>query len=307
MTTLRVAAVQAASSPFDLDRSLELAGRWTREAAAAGARVVVFPESFLPGYPAWVDYGQGVASWGEGWPAAAFERLHANALEVPGPACARLGELARSSGVTLVMGAHERAGRTLHNVLLVFGPDGALLNHHRKLVPTHGERLLWGAGDADGVRVVNPGGVMLGGLICWEHWMPPARHVLHEEGEQVHAALWPWVGEMHLVASRHHAFEGRCFVVAAGGILRASDLPKEIPLDVSPETMLLRGGSTVIGPDGALLAPPVMDRETLVVADCDLGAIVRESMTLDVAGHYARPDLFEWKVRRGRRAGSDAS
>jgi predicted amidohydrolase len=141
----------------------------------------------------------------------------------------------------------------------------------------------------------------LGALVCWEHWMPLARQALHLAGEDIHVALWPGVKEIHQVASRHYAFEGRCFVIAVGGIMRAGDLPPELPRapggQGAPEALVLRGGSALIGPDGAYLAGPVYDEEAIVTADLDLRQIARESLTLDVAGHYSRPDVFDFSVR----------
>jgi predicted amidohydrolase len=300
---VRVAAVQAAPRLFDLTGTLDLLDRWARRAAADGAQIVVFPETWLTGYPAWIDTSPEAALWGHAGARAVFERLFEHSLAVPGPECDRISALAAELRVTLVVGAHERAGRSLYNVLLTFGPDGRLLNHHRKLVPTYTERLLWGQGDGSGLRVVEAGGVRLGGLICWEHWMPAPRQVLHDAGEQIHVAAWPSVKEMHLIASRHYAFEGRCFVVACGSLLRASDLPPELPASPSkaptPETLIEVGGSAIIAPNGRILAGPVMNEEAVVVADCDLGEIVRESMTLDVSGHYSRPDLFRLEFTPG--------
>jgi predicted amidohydrolase len=189
--------------------------------------------------------------------------------------------------------------------LLVIGPDGRLLNHHRKLVPTYTERLVWGPGDAAGLRAVDTPAGRIGGLICWEHWMPLARQALHESGEDVHVALWPNVHERLQVASRHHAFEGRCFVLAAGSLLRGASLPRDLEVDrsrvPSADTLVLRGGSAIIGPDGQYVVPPLLDVEGLVVADLDLGQVRREAMSLDVAGHYSRPDCLELVVRRGGR------
>ena len=180
--------------------------------------------------------------------------------------------------------------------MLTFGPDGVLLLAHRKLLPTYTERLIWGQGDGQSLRAVATPLGRVGGLICWEHWMPPARQRLHESGEDVHVAAWPHVKEMNLIASRHYAFEGRCFVVAAGALLRVRDLPPELEplleLQGDPDALLLRGGSAIIGPDGALLAGPVFDEELILTAEIDLARITEEQLTLDVTGHYARPDVF---------------
>lgn len=301
---VRVAAVQAAPAFLDLAATLERIESWTKRAAAQGAQVIAFGESFLPGYPAWLDDSPGAALWGHPEARAVFQRLFENSAEVPGPVTERLSALARELGVTLVVGVHERAGRTLYNSLLVFGPDGALASHHRKLMPTYHERMIWGLGDGKGMQAVRVGDATVGGLICWEHWMPLARQALHDSGEEIHVAQWPGVSEMHQVASRHYAFEGRCFVIAVGSLLRVGDLPAELPVRAEkatgPDTLLYRGGSAIIAPNGRYLAGPVWDEETVVVADCDLGEIVRESLTLDVSGHYARPDVFEFRVKATR-------
>jgi len=270
-------------------------------AAAEGAAIVAFPETWLPGYPAWIDSSPDAALWGHAGARTLHARLLENAVVVPGPATARLSALARELGVTLVVGVQERAGKTLFNTLLFFGNDGRLLNHHRKLVPTYTERLVWGQGDGHGLRAVDSAGAKLGGLICWEHWMPLARQAMHDTGEEIHVAAWPGVHEMHLVASRHYAFEGRCFVIAAGSILRVDQMPAELPVAEkyakNPTGLMIPGGSAIIGPGGKVLAGPVFDTETVIVADCDLAEIAKEAQTLDVSGHYSRPDVLELRVK----------
>ncbi len=213
-----------------------------------------------------------------------------------------------------MLGISERVDRgpgrgTLYNSLVTIGPDGRLLNHHRKLMATYTERLVWGAGDVEGLSVVDTPAGRVGGLICWEHWMPLARQALHEAGEDIHVAVWPTVKEMHQVASRHYAFEGRCYVLAAGALMRASALPPE--LEAHPgiithgDQWVLRGGSAIIGPDGAYVQAPVYDEERVLVAELDLGRIREESMTLDVTGHYHRPELFEFRALRSTRRRSE--
>ena len=309
MSVLRAAVVQA-TVPRDLAAGLAAAAIHVAAARATGATLVVFPETWLPGYPVWLDVCRDVALWDHAPVKSVFRRLAEQSVAVPSAACDALASIARDHGVTLVMGVSERvdegAGRgTLYNSILTFGPGGALLNHHRKLMPTYTERMVWGAGDADGVRAVTLGDARLGALVCWEHWMPLARQALHEQGEDVHAALWPTVHEMHQVASRQYAFEGRCFVLAAGSVMRASELPPE--LEPHPDTVrddqqwLLRGGSAIIAPDGGYLAGPVYEQETMLVADLPLDRIREERMTLDVTGHYHRPDVLALRVVRGDR------
>jgi nitrilase len=302
--SIRVAAVQTFPAFLDLEGSLTRLEQWMEHAADEGADLLVFPETWLPGYPAWLDTSPSAALWDHAGAKEVFARLMRNSVEIPGPAVERIAAAARKYGTAVVVGAHERKGRSLYNVLLTFGGNGELLNHHRKLVPTYTERLVWGRGDGEGLKTVPVKGTAVGGLICWEHWMPMARQVLHDAGEQVHVASWPWVKEMHQIASRHYAFEGRCFVVASGGLLRAGDLPPELPAVESgdPEELLLKGGSFIAAPDGRIIAGPVYDRETLVIADCDLSEIAAESMTLDVSGHYSRPDLFRLDFKPGKPA-----
>jgi len=234
-----------------------------------------------------------------------------NSVAVGGEATGTLASIARDSAVTLVIGIIERvvegAGQgTLYNAILSFGPDGALLNHHRKLVPTYTERMVWGSGDARGLRSAEAPFGRVGALVCWEHWMPLARHALHESGEDVHVALWPTVHEMHQIASRQYAFEGRCFVLAAGSVMRASSLPPELeshPAKVpSADTWVMRGGSAIIAPDGSYLAGPVYEQATTIYADLDLNRVREERMTLDVTGHYHRPDVFAFEIKQSSRA-----
>ncbi len=187
-----------------------------------------------------------------------------------------------------------------NNSLLTFGSDGTLLNHHRKLIPTYTERLVWGQGDAGGLRAVDTSVGRIGGLICWEHWMPLARQVLHTSGEHIHVAVWPTVHEMHQIASRHYAFEGRCFVVTAGLLMKVRDIPSRLSiaseLSDKPDQLLLRGGSAIIGPDGGYVVEPLFDEERVLIADLDLSVIDKERMTLDVSGHYQRSDLFDLRI-----------
>jgi len=304
----RVAIVQAELAP-DLASGIDATDRLTGDAARNGAALVAFPETWLPGYPAWLDVCRDVALWNHAPVKQVFARMAANSVVVEGESGRALQRIARTHGVTLVLGVTERidagVGRgTLYNALLTFGPDGALLNHHRKLVPTYTERMVWGPGDAHGLRAVDTPPGRVGGLVCWEHWMPLARQAMHESGEDIHVAVWPTVHEMHQVASRQYAFEGRCFVLAIGSLLRAKDLPRELephPERVtSPEQYVLRGGSAIIGPDGAYLAGPVYDAPCTLYAELDLNRVREESMSLDVAGHYHRPDCLELVVTRKR-------
>jgi len=302
----KVAIVQAAPRFLNLEASLNQAIELISEAAELGVKLVVFGETWLPGYPAWLDYCPDAALWNHEPTKEVFAQLRRNSLLIESPQTEALANAAREHGVVLVIGVNERVDHgpgngTLYNTLLTFGSDGELLNHHRKLVPTFTERLVWGQGPGTGLKAVETSVGRIGGLICWEHWMPLARQVLHDSGEHIHVAVWPTVHDMHQLASRHYAFEGRCFVLAAGLLMRVSDLPvqlRAIPeLADKPDHLLLRGGSTIIGPNGQYVVDPVFDDERIIVADLNFEAIDKESMTLDVTGHYHRADLFELKVK----------
>ncbi|MES2179119.1 MAG: carbon-nitrogen hydrolase family protein [Gemmatimonadota bacterium] len=313
MTDLCVAVVQA-RVPTNLADGLAVAAARTAQAAAEGAKLVVFPEAWLPGYPAWLDVCRDVALWDHAPVKQVYGRLAAESVAVPSDATRTLASIAVENRVTLVMGVSERVdegvGRgTLYNSILTFGSDGQLLNHHRKLIPTYTERLVWGHGDADGLRAVNVEGARVGALVCWEHWMPLARQALHDDGEDIHVALWPTAHEMHQVASRHYAFEGRCYVLAAGSLMLSDDLPPELEAHPSKKTsewpLVMRGGSAIIAPDGSYLAGPIYDEGIILVADLDLDIVREERMTLDVTGHYHRRELLSMHVIRSGRSSRD--
>lgn len=300
--TIRVAAVQAAPAFLDRDASVAKACRLIGKAGANGARLAVFPETWLPGYPVWLDVAPGAALWNHQPAKDVFTRLVANAVEVPGPATDALSAAAAQAGCAVVMGINERerSSGTLYNSIVTFGPDGRLLGTHRKLIPTYTERLIWGRGDGSTLDVYDTPLGRVGGLVCWEHWMPLARHAMHVAGEQIHAALWPTVSDIHLVASRHYAFEGRCFVIAVGSVLRRDQIPDDLTImaddGLAPDTALLAGGSVIIGPDGHVLAGPAGVEETTLYADLDLARIPAEHLIFDAVGHYGRPDVFRLTV-----------
>ncbi len=304
MATFTAAIVQAHVAA-SLAEGLEVTRSLTAEAAANGATLVVFPETWLPGYPAWLDVCRDVSLWDHEPTKQAFAHYRSESVDVNDASGAALARIAVEQRVTLVVGVSERVASgpgsgTLYNTLLTYGPDGQLLNHHRKLMPTHTERLVWGQGDSEGLRSVETPVGRVGGLVCWEHWMPLARQALHVAGEDIHVAVWPTVQERHQIASRHYAFEGRCFVLAAGSLMKASSLPPQLERDTaraaSDDTLVLSGGSAIIGPDGAYIVPPRFDEPTILLAALDRAQLDAERMTLDVAGHYSRPDAFVFGV-----------
>jgi predicted amidohydrolase len=222
MNEITVAVAQplhTSDANANLQRTIEL----IREAGQQGARLLAFPETWLPGYPSWLDVCRDAGLWDHAPVKAVYRRHYEQSLTVPGREVEAIARAAAESQVVVVIGIVERVASgsgqgTLYNSLLTIGADGALLNHHRKLMPTFTERLVWGPGHAEGVRAVDTEAGRVGGLICWEHWMPLARQAMHESGEQIHVAAWPHLKEMNLVASRHYAFEGRCFVLCCNAL-----------------------------------------------------------------------------------------
>jgi nitrilase len=311
-----VAIVQQPAAVLDLAQSLRRGAAHIMDAAARGARLVVFPETWLTCYPAWVF---GLAGWrdevGQRWYARLLaESAVLDPTDETDDDLTPLRDAARDAGVTVVLGLNERAGRasgTLYNSLVTIGPDGRTLNLHRKLSPTHTERIVWGAGDGAGLRAVDTPVGRVGGLVCWEHWNPLARQALHAEDEQIHIAAWPDVPEMHHIASRAYAFEGRCFVLCAGQFLTTDDVPAElleayragVGPDAPEQGVLFPGGSGIVRPDGTWLVEPLVDKPGTIVATIDLGERDAQQHDLDVAGHYARPDVFSLSVDRRRQGG----
>ena len=305
--TCRVAVVQA--SPVFLDRAstIEKGVRLINDAADCGARIIAFPEVWVPGYPLWI---YGAAGWGDEKAKRAYAQLLAQSVEVPSAATEALSNVAVERGVEVVMGINELSGGTLFNSLLYLRSDGRVAAH-RKLVPTHAERIIWGRSeDGSGLVVVDTPYGGLGGLICWEHWMPLTRFAMHAQSERIHVAVWPWGYEVAHLASRHYAFEGRCFVLVAGTYMPASAVPDEFELreamnaGAAPEggkDVLLTGGSGVIGPDGQWIEGPVVGIETIIYADLDLARVACEQYAMDTVGHYNRPDIFNLTVDTRRK------
>ncbi len=299
----KIAAVQASPVYLDLDASVEKACSLIRDAGKEGARLVVFPEAFLPGYPVWVWF----IPAGHTHPLReVYSELHANSIAIPGPETERLGEAAAEYGVAVAIGVNERnsegSDSSLYNTLLFLGPDGSILGKHRKLIPTAGERMVWSQGDGSDLEVFDLPFGKLGGLLCWENYMPLARYALAAWGEQIHAAPTWDRGEPWLSTMRHIAKEGRVFVLGSCQPFHKDDIPdrfsfKEKYLD-GVEGWLNPGLSVIVDPDGKVVAGPAEEEETILFAEVQPDQLIGPRWQLDAAGHYARPDVFELRVHR---------
>lgn len=299
---IEVAVVQSAPVLFDCEGSIEKAVQVVTEAGRAGARLVLLPEAYIPGYPRGLSFGmvvgnrspQGRLLWKRYWE---------NAVDVPGKATEALGAAAREAGVYLAVGVVERDAEysrgTLFCTLLYFNPQGQLMGKHRKLKPTGSERLIWGEGDGSTMPVFETDIGRIGGLICWENHMPLARVAMYSKGVEIYLAPTADQRDIWQATLRHIAFEGRCFVLGCNQFVTKNMYPAELEasaeLNDQPEIMC-RGGSVVISPMGDVLAGPVYDKEAILYASLDLDEIVRAQLDLDVVGHYARPDVFQLLV-----------
>ncbi|HTT54624.1 MAG TPA: carbon-nitrogen hydrolase family protein [Streptosporangiaceae bacterium] len=302
MTTLRVAAVQAGYVLMDRDATIGRVATLTAAAARQGAQLVAFPEVFVPGTPIWIDT---VPIWAgdEDW----FALLADNAVVVPGPATERLAGIAAEHAVWLAVGVEEREehGRTIYNTVLYFSPGGELAGRHRKLVPTGSERTVWGMGDGSTLRIVDTGMARIGGLICWENYMPLARFCLYAQGIDVWIAPTLASGDGWIATMRHLARENRMFVIGVSPVLHADAIPAGFPgrdrlippgyLDQNGP-WLEEGNTVIVAPSGEVLAGPVRRREETLIADLDVREVAIQRHYLDPTGHYNRPDIFRLHV-----------
>jgi nitrilase len=297
MTVFRAAVVQAAPVVFDREKSLERVRMLVKDAAKQKAQLVLFPEAFIPGYPKGLDFGARV---GMRFPKGRedFRRYWESSVDVPGETTEALGRMARQNKLYLVMGVIERDRGTLYCTVLFFAQDGLLMGKHRKLMPTAMERLVWGFGDGSTMPVFDTALGKLGAVICWENYMPLLRTYMYSKGIQIYCAPTADDRETWLPSMRHIALEGRCFVLTCCQYLRRSDCPKDYAAiqGDDPHTVLMRGGSCIIGPLGQILTEPNYETECILTADLDMSEIPRGKYDFDVTGHYARPDVFRLHV-----------
>ena len=299
---VKVAVVQASPVLFNCEATVEKAIYLISEAAEKGSKLILFPEAFIPAYPRGLSFGTVVGSRRpEG--RLTWERYWVNSVDVPGPTTEKLGEAARKANAYLAIGVIERDSQysrgTLYCTLLYFGPKGQLLGKHRKIMPTGAERLIWGAGDGSTLTAIKTDFGTIGGLICWENYMPLARVSMYGKGVEIYLAPTADARERWQCTLRHIALEGRCFVLGCNQYVTKSMYPADLEgiEDIAelPEE-ICRGGSVIVSPLGEVLAGPLYDREGILYADLDLAEVVRSRYDFDAVGHYSRPDIFQLHV-----------
>lgn len=305
-----LALVQKEPVFLNSEKSVAKAAKYIHEASINSADIVVFGEGWLTGYPAWIDHSINMGRWDQKEIKQVWSEMYADGVEIPSPQFNKIQNAAKATKKYVVIGVNEaikkgKGNGTLYNTLVIINPKGEIVVHHRKLMPTYNEKMIHGYGDAHGLKTVSTPYGNIGGLICWEHWMPLTRQAMHDEGEDIHFGLWPAVKSSHKLASRHYAFEGRCYVVAMGQILRKSSIPSS--LKIAPEVMnndseyLLDGGSCIIDPNGEYLLEPQYEVDSIIYHELPpLKDLYSERMNLATSGHYARPDVFSFEVDKRR-------
>ncbi len=302
LPTIKAAAVQAEPVVLDREATVEKACQLILETAANGAQLIIFPELFIPTYINAAVWGRGLASFGTANAKRAWSRLWQNSVEIPSHTTDRLSKTARDANAVVAIGLHERESesRSLYNTLLFLNSDGTLLGKHRKLMPTNHERMVHGRGDGSTLRIYDTPVGRVGGLICWENWMPLSRFALYSQGEQIHIAPTADDDERTLINTRNTAIEGGVFVISVCMVLRKKSFPKDFEFQQELEDAgdyLQTGGSAIIGPEGSILAGPLWKEEGILYAELDLNQVVEQSQLLDVAGHYARPDVLSLHLK----------
>ena len=306
MAKHKIAVVQEPPVLLKRDETIEKLVDHIGKASAEGAELVIFPETYVPGYPVWVWEMKPGGTEDYRLSQDIFTTLLDQAVTMSGGELDPVREAAKQSGVYVILGVHERdedfSRSTLYNTLVTIGPDGEILNRHRKLVPTNPERMIWGPGDGSGLKVTETPFGRLGGLICWENYMPLARFSLYAQGVQVYVASTWDEGDVWVSSMQHIAKEGRCWVIGAGCAMQAKDIPDDFPdkdrLFPDPDAWLNNGDSVVVSPTGQIVAGPLREERGVIYADIDTDAVDAARYTLDTAGHYGRPDVFNLTVDR---------
>lgn len=298
MNPFKACVVQATPVIFDIERTVEKTLALIRECANENPDLILFPESFIPAYPRGLDFGAVVGSRSrEG--RELFRRYQEASVEVPGTETEKIGKAAREAGSMVAIGITERDRITgsLYCTLLYFSATGELIGKHRKVKPTGTERLIWGEGDGSGLVTVKTRNITIGGLICWENYMPLARMSMYCKGVQVYLAPTADSRDGWQHTMRHIAMEGRCFVLGCNQYVEKKDYPEDLqPLLSCEPDVMCTGGSVIVSPMGETIAGPLTGKEGILIASLDPAEVVRAKMDLDVAGHYNRPDIFRFSA-----------
>ncbi|MEQ9591136.1 MAG: carbon-nitrogen hydrolase family protein [Cyclobacteriaceae bacterium] len=299
MSKFSAAVVQASPVIFDKMATIEKISSLVKQASKTGARLVLFPEVFIPGYPRGLSFGTVVGSrTNEG--RELFLKYWENSIEIPGPETVQLAKLAKETKTFLVIGVTEKdkVSDTLYCSLIYFSPEGELIGKHRKIKPTAAERIIWGEGDGSDLKVYQTSIGKMGGLVCWENYMPLARMALYEQGIEIYLAPTADCRQSWQATLTHIACEARCFVLGCNQYVTKDQYPREMLKELENQPSLMcSGGSVIISPLGQVLAGPVFDKEEILYAEIDHNEIVKSKMDFDVIGHYARPDIFDFNVK----------
>jgi nitrilase len=299
MKKVKVGIVQATPILFNAQKTVDKVGKLIEEAAQKGCGLLVFPESFIPGYPRGLGFGTVIGKREEEG-RDLWQDFAENCIEVGDQYCQQISAFVKKAGVFLVIGVTERdaINGTLYCTILYFNDTGQLIGKHRKLKPTGTERILWGEGDGTTLNVYDTKFGKLGGLICWENMMPLARMALYEQGVEIYVAPTADSRDTWLATLKHIACEGRCYVIGCNQFVTKSDYPAQLKAEISEDPeVICRGGSVLISPLGEVLTGPVFDKEAILVADLDMRAVAKSKFDFDVIGHYARNDIFEYRVK----------
>ena len=310
---MKIAIIQDGPVYLNIEKTVEKTCEYLFKAYEQKVDLVVFGESWMTGYPIWLDICADVNLWDHEPVKHVWSRMYNNAISLDSDALKSIQKVIKDFRLYVIMGANETVDRgkgnnTIYNSIFTFGRDGSIVNHHRKLMPTYTEKLVHGLGDGYGLKTIDTEFGRLGSLICWEHWMPLARQAMHDEGEDIHIALWPYAKEMHHIATRHYAFEGRCTTVAVGQIMAVEELPQELPLSkqvtLDDDGLIMKGGAAIYGPNGDTILRPQYGNRGMILQELEISKNQGEFMNLSVSGHYQRPDVFDYQINK-RRTGQE--
>ena len=306
---MKIAIVQDGPVFNKLKESVAKTCAHIEAAARENVDLIVFGESWLSGYPVWLDVCKEVNLWDHEPIKSIWAKMFNSSVDISSEELNPIKQLLKENKMYATIGINEKVlsgkgNNTIYNSLLIINDSGQLINHHRKLMPTYTEKLVHGLGDGAGLNSVKTPFGRLGGLICWEHWMPLTRQAMHDQGEDLHIGVWPFAKGMHHLASRTYAIEGRCHVVAVGQIMHMNELPNGMNISdsikIDSTGLLLKGGSAIYGPDGEPIIKPVYNERKVIYSELDLRTNTKEYMNLAVSGHYQRPDIFGFEVNKKR-------